>query len=83
MVKDFIPEGFKPDEEAEELAQQIRLLESSMSRTTTKPTLSRAAQPVPVVAPEPYVNKASIFLDEDEGARKLNGGPRGRVHKRF
>lgn len=83
MVKDFIPEGFKPDTEAEELSQQIRLLEASLSRTTTKPTRSRAVQPEPVAAPEPYVNKANIFLDEDEGARKLNGGPRGRVHKRF
>jgi len=83
MVKEFIPEGFKPDEEAEELARQIRLLEASLSRTTTKPTRSRAVQPEPVEAPEPYANKASIFLDEDEGARRLNGGPRGRVHSRF
>lgn len=84
MVKDFIPEGFKVDEEAEELARQIRLLEISCARTTVKPTRSRAeTSPEPVEAPEPHVNKARAFLDEDEGARLLNGGPRGRTHKRF
>lgn len=82
MVKDFIPEGFKPDEEAEQLANQIRLLEASLARTTTKPTRSRT-QPEPEETPEPRVNKASAFLDEDEGARLLNGGPRGHVRKRF
>lgn len=82
MVKEFIPEGFKPDEEADALAEQIRLLESSCARTTTKPTRSRSPLPEPVEAPEPYPSKANIFLDEDEGARRLNGGVRGRTTRR-
>lgn len=80
MVKEFIPEGYKPDEEADALAEQIRLLESSCARTTTKQTRSRS--PEPVAAPEPYINKANIFLDEDEGARRLNGGVHGRTQRR-
>lgn len=90
MVKEFVPEGFKPDEEAEQLAEQIRLLEASCSRTTPKPKPVFQGGPVrefayaPQAAAKLYSHSlnAGIHLDEDEGARRLNGGVRAKPTRR-
>ncbi|MNQ20286.1 hypothetical protein D3C85_333710 [compost metagenome] len=84
MVKEFVPEGFKPDEEVDQLAEQIRLLEASC-KPTPKPMQSgpvREFAYAPQAAAKLISRNARIHLDDDEGARKLNGGVRAKPQRR-
>lgn len=67
---EFVPEGFKPDTECDELAAQIALLDSHMRRS---------AAPIPkglsgnLQAKDPAPKSTRVSLDEDPAARRLNG----------
>lgn len=73
---EFVPEGFKPDTECDELAAQIALLEASCLRTAPPPKSSGGS----LHAKDPAPKSLRVSLDEDPATRRLNGkGPAPKI----
>lgn len=73
---EFVPDGFKPDTECDELAEQIALLDAHLRRSAP-PTKSSAGS---LQAKDPAPKNLRVSLDEDPATRRLNGkGPAPKI----